>query len=125
METLGRVFARHEDFNVRQVTWHVDDDNPGWSAVRAEAIEAALRKGRDYAVALGVSLSRVEHVADTGLLGGSDGGHTAARRAHAVALTAGGRGGEEIDTPSLDPVPQQLTAVIEARLRATAAPLPV
>jgi len=36
---------------------------------------------------------------------------------------AGGPGGDEVDTPSLDPVPQELTAVIEARFRAMPAVL--
>jgi hypothetical protein len=34
--------------------------------VRAAAIQAALRKGRDYAAALGGALQSVEHVADAG-----------------------------------------------------------
>ena len=125
LQTIGVVLARHDDLNVRQVTWLVDDDNPGWAAVRAEAIQAALRKGRDYAVALGSSLSSVEHVADTGLLGGSDGGgRYFAVAARAAPMSAGGRGGEDIDAPSLDPVPQELAAVIEARFRATPVALP-
>jgi uncharacterized protein YggE len=119
LEALGAVFARQDDFNILQVTWNVDDDNPSWSAVRADAIQAALHKGQDYASALGVSLSHVEHVADTGLLDGSSDGHRVARHKSAALTSGGGYGGEEIDTPSLDPVPQELTAVIEARFRAT------
>lgn len=50
--------------------WSVDDDNPDWALVRADAISAALFKGQDYASALGGSVVAVEHVADAGLLGG-------------------------------------------------------
>ncbi len=124
LDAVGAVFAGQEDFNVHQVTWNVDDDNPGWSAVRADAIRAALHKGRDYAAALGVSLSHVEHVADTGLLGGSGDGHRANRFSAAGLQAGGGHGGGDVDTPSLDQVPQELAAVIEARFRATPASRP-
>jgi uncharacterized protein YggE len=124
LDRLGRVFGHHEGFNVHQVTWQVDDDNPGWSTVRNEAIQAALRKGRDYAAALDVSLVRVEHVADTGLLGGTGASPRAPRRLSAAAAAGGGRGGDDEDTPALDPVPQELSAVIEARFRTTPAALP-
>jgi uncharacterized protein YggE len=120
LDALGAAFARHEGFDVGQVRWDVDDDNPGWSAVRGDAIQAALRKGRDYATALGVSLSRVEHVADTGLLGGSGDGPQPRHVAQAAFAFAG----QSVDTPSLDPVPQELTAVIEARFQASPAALP-
>ena len=70
LDPLGAVLAAHETVSVHQVSWDVDWDNPGWQEVRAAAIHAAIRKGRDYAAALGGSLRSVEHVADAGLLGG-------------------------------------------------------
>jgi uncharacterized protein YggE len=121
LDPLAALLARHEEVEIHQVTWEVDEDNPGWRSVRSDAIQAALRKGRDYADALGVSLSRVEQVADTGLLAGTAAGAGESRRSRAMSGFADGAGG---DTPSLDPVPQQLTAVIEARLVATPATLP-
>lgn len=36
-----------------------------WVRVRADAIAAALHRGRDHAAALGVDLQAVEHAADT------------------------------------------------------------
>jgi uncharacterized protein YggE len=120
LDALGATFARHDDFDVSQVTWDVDDDNPTWPVVRSDAIQAALRKGRDYAFALGVSLTRVQHVADTGLLGGTGDGPQVRRRSRAAMISTSG-GGREVDTPSLDPVPQELTAVIEARFETTPA----
>ena len=99
-----------------------------WSAFSAttyaerehDPIRAALRKGRDYAAALGVSLSRVQHVADTGLLGES-GDSPEVRRVSRAAFASAG---QDTDTPSLDPVPRELAAVIEARFQATTAALP-
>ena len=84
--------------------------------MRADAIQAAIAKGRDYAAALGGTLRSVEHIADAGLLGG-DASQFAFTGSRAVARAAS-RGGEEPDAPSLDPVPQELAAVIEARFTA-------
>jgi uncharacterized protein len=114
LDRLGAALTAHEAVSVRQVSWDVDWDNPGWQEVRAAAIHAAIRKGRDYAAALGGSLRSVEHIADAGLLGGDN------AQPRLIARSAGGfasgAGGGESDPPSLDPVPQELTAVIEARL---------
>jgi uncharacterized protein len=119
LDALGAALATHEALNVREVSWHVDWDNPAWPEVRAAAIQAAIRKGHDYAAALGGSLQNVEHIADPGLLGGSgDGRGGFAFTSRAMAAAAGGGGGES-DAPSLDPVPQELAATIEARFTAT------
>jgi len=122
LDALGAALATHENLHVHAVSWEVDWDNPAWPQVRAAAIRAAVRKGRDYAAALGGSLHRVEHIADVGLLGGGEPAHFRAASARSPLLA--GRGGEESDAPSLDPVPQELTAVIEARFVATGVSLP-
>jgi hypothetical protein len=58
------------------------------------------------------------------LLGGSGDGAIAFRSTSArMALPAGGDSGEP-DAPSLDPVPQELSATIEARFTATGVSLP-
>jgi uncharacterized protein len=121
LDTLGTAFAGHENFHVSSVRWDVDDDNPAWPSVRAAAVQAALRKGRDYAAALGGSLWGVEHIADTGLLAGSGEGVRAPRWAAAAtfASASAGGGNDAFDAPSLDPVPQDVTAVVEARFTAT------
>jgi uncharacterized protein YggE len=111
------VLAAGEAVAVLGVSWHVDWDNPAWPLVRADAVQAAIGKGRDYAAALGGTLRSVEHIADAGLLGGggsSQFGFTGSR----VLARAASRGAAEPDAPSLDPVPQELAAVIEARLTA-------
>jgi uncharacterized protein YggE len=116
LEAVSDVLARHEDLQLHDALWGVDDDNPAWPGLRAEAIQAALRKGADYAAALGGTLVRVEHVADAGLLSG--GAMDFSRgRASWVEQSGGGRGPG--DAPSLTPVPQQLIAVIDARVLAT------
>lgn len=117
LDTLGAILAAHEAVSVHQVSWDADWDNPAWPGVRAAAIQAAIAKGRDYAAALGGSLRDVQHIADAGLLGG-DGAPHLFTSSSAMGRRAPSRAGGEPDTPSLDPVPQELTAVIEARLTA-------
>jgi uncharacterized protein YggE len=124
LDALGTALATHESFNVRDAGWHVDWDNPAWPQVRAAAIQAAIRKGHDYAAALGGSLHTVEHIADAGLLGGSGDGSGFRFTSGARAARALSGGGGESDAPSLDPVPQELAATIEARFTATGVALP-
>lgn len=115
LDRLASVLAQLEQLRMYGVSWHVDADNPAWPQVRAAAIHAAIGKGSDYAAALGGSLSSIEHIADTGLLGGDNsGGGLRTIRAYATAASAPGP-----DAPSLDPEPQELLASIEARFVAT------
>lgn len=114
LQPVGAALARHDRIHVHQVSWHVDDDNPAWPRVRADAIKAALQRARDYAAALGGSVASVEQIADSGLLAA---GGEPAMAMRAVASFAREAGGDA--TPQLDPVPQQLTAVIEARVIAS------
>ncbi len=120
LDRLGQVLAAQEILDMHSTSWEVDADNPAWALVRTEAIHAAIAKGRDYATALGAVLDRVEHVADVGLLGGDGGGSgmAFARTGGQVARSRKTSGGQA-DTPSLDPVPQELTATINARFVAT------
>jgi uncharacterized protein len=121
LDDLGGVLAAHPGLNVHGVTWHVDWDNPAWPQVRAAAIGAAIRKARDYAAALGATVRQVEHIADTGLLGGDTAPYQPVR---AVAARAYSGGGDQPETPALTPVPQELIATIEARFRTTDVSLP-
>ena len=104
---------------MHQVAWGVDPENQTWPQVRAAAIRAAIDKGRDYAAALDSSLNRVEHIADVGLLGGEGAGPTRFASARSFADSAGGMPRH----PPLDPVPQELIAIIDARFVAHVAEL--
>jgi uncharacterized protein len=115
LDALGEAFAVDEAVTVHEVSWHVDWDNPAWRGVRAAAIQAAIGKGRDYAAALGGSLRGVEHIADAGLLGGDKAQFSFTSGARAARAASGGG---ERDAPSLDPVPQELVAIVEARFTA-------
>ena len=120
LDGLSGVLAAQPGLNVHGVTWHVDWDNPTWPQVRAAAIRAAIGKAQDYAAALGATVHHVEHIADAGLLGGDTASHHMVR---GVAFRASG-GGDQSGTPALIPVPQELTATIEARFRTTDVSLP-
>ena len=116
LDELGGVLTDREALTVHEVSWHVDWDNPAWPGVRAAAVRAAIARGRDYAAALGGSLRGVEHIADAGLLGG--GNTQPGFTGHRAMARAANRGGEEADSPSLDPVPQELAVIVEARFTA-------
>lgn len=120
---LATAVASVDRLDLGHVSWHVDSDNAAWREVRADAIAAAIDKGRDYAAALGGAVTRVEHVADPGLLSSGDEPSTArtVSLAFAAASSEASAGGS--DTPALDPVPQEIHAVVEARLVAEIAPL--
>jgi uncharacterized protein len=117
LDEVNQVLAEAAQLNISSASWHVDADNPAWGAVRADAIAAAIDKGRDYAAALHGVLVKVEHVADVGLLGGDHaGGSRSVNLGYAAAASAGMDGGA--GTPSLDPVPQEIRAIVEARFSA-------
>jgi uncharacterized protein YggE len=108
IDGVGGALAMHDGFNIRHVHWDADLDNPSWPEVRAAAVRAAIAKGRDYAAALGGALIRIEHIADVGLLGGE-------ATVRAMGLPVGAMAAGSPDVPSLDPVPQELVAIIDAR----------
>jgi uncharacterized protein len=110
--TIGDQLATREPFRLHQVSWQVDWDNPAWARLRSDAIRAAVAKARDYAGTLGGELSGIDHIADSGMLSARDGELPRAMR----MSSASGRG--EGDWPDLDPPPQELRVMIEARFTA-------
>lgn len=123
LKELSSALAHHEAFHLHYVSWEVDEENPGWSAVRRDAIHAAVRRAHDYAGALGTSLVAVEQVADTGLLEDRPRSDMVAGSAP-MALASRAAGPEDGgEAPSLDPVPQEVWAMVEARFRTSPATL--
>ena len=114
---VSGVVTGRDVIDVESVSWSVDDDNRQWALVRADAIGAALRKGRDYAAALGGVVTSIDHVADAGLLG-IDNLNRRGRVSANFSMTSMESDGGRADL-SLDPVPQILSATIEARFTAT------
>jgi uncharacterized protein len=124
LDALSAVLAAHQDLNVQSVTWHVDWDNPAWPQVRAAAIRTAIGKARDYAAALGGTVQQVEHVADAGLLGGDAAGYDMRKTPQTARAMSMNPGTGEPGTPALNPVPLELIATIDARVRSTGVSLP-
>ncbi|HEY7008214.1 MAG TPA: SIMPL domain-containing protein [Jatrophihabitantaceae bacterium] len=116
LDAVGNALAGHEHVHLRYVAWTVDYDNPAWEQVRAEAVTAAVAKARHYAGALGGSLVRIDRLADVGLLGSG-------RPERVMAAAASPDMGDDEDGPSLDAVPQELHAGIEASFTAAVPPL--
>lgn len=119
LDELEQITVEVSDLRIGYAHWAVDSDNPAWPEVRAEAIREAFRKGSHYAAALGASLVAVDHIADAGLLGTDEGARL--RGTGGFPMTAGGG----VPLSTLDPVPQQLVARIEARFGMTPVPLPL
>ncbi len=124
LDALSAVLAARQDLHVHSVTWHVDWDNPAWAQVRAAAIRTAIGKARDYAAALGATVQEVEHVADAGLLGGDAAGYDLRKVPQVARAASGSANAGEPGTPALNPVPLELVATIDARVRSTGASLP-
>ena len=112
VDRLTAALATHAAFDVTYVSWGVDPDNPSWPEVRAAAVQAAIDKGHHYAAAFGGSLNPEEQIADAGLL--DSGGGTYARDMNMSRRARASSAGMP-ETPSLDPVPQELIAVVDAR----------
>jgi hypothetical protein len=53
LDALAAVLVAGEAITVQGDSWPVDWDNPAWPLARADAVQAAIRKARDYAAALG------------------------------------------------------------------------
>ncbi|HEY8300788.1 MAG TPA: SIMPL domain-containing protein, partial [Jatrophihabitans sp.] len=68
LSQVGDALAGQQSLQLGHVGWVVDDDNPAWPRVRADAIRTALQRARDYAAALGGSVTTVSQIADSGLL---------------------------------------------------------
>jgi uncharacterized protein YggE len=119
---LGQVLASVRGMHIDHISWQVDQENEQWRGVRSDAIDAALAKGRDYAAALGGAVTRVEQIADAGLLSPQSDG-TLGRRSADVAMSLAGTAEGGADLATLDPVPQVIRAVVEARLTAEVEPL--
>lgn len=111
---VSRALSAVPELEIFRVEWLVDPRNAAWPTVRAAAIADAVAKARDYAAALGGSVTALVHVADQGLLGGAE-HHSGIRQARALS----GGGDYDDGGPDLDPAPQEITAVVEARFTAT------
>ncbi|MBE7190595.1 SIMPL domain-containing protein [Jatrophihabitans endophyticus] len=122
LDLLDRVVAALvavERLELERLDWLVDPDNPAWREVRSDAIAAALAKADDYASALGGVVRSVDHIADSGLLAGrGDNEMRVHTQSAAVAVSGVFRRGGSRGLPVVEPVPQTIRAVVEARVRA-------
>lgn len=115
LPALQAVLDDHRHLETYSVGWHVDPDNPVWRLVRTDAIKDAVIRGRDYANALGGELTGIQHLADTGLLAGADRSPGPIRFAARSAGAGRPAASAAPQPPPLDPLPQVVSAVVEAR----------
>jgi uncharacterized protein len=124
MDEFGQALASIRNLHIDGVQWQVDADNEQWRGVRSDAIDAAIAKGRDYAASLGGSVTRVDEVADAGLLSSHQGEAFHRGSSERVGMLSAGAEGPA-DFATLDPVPQVIRGIVEARLIAEVEPLSV
>jgi uncharacterized protein len=108
-----RAFAELTDtvdgIELHGPSWRLDNDNPAYGEVQADAVGEALTRARRYAVTLGGRLGTLIELADTGML---DGGRMV--YAEQASFRAGGPG-EGFETMDFTPVPVQISATVDAR----------
>lgn len=97
--------------------WTLRRDSEVHQRARTEAVGEAVRRAREYATAVGSTLTELLELADTGMAGGVP--HPQARVMNSVAFA--GAAGAEGEAPALDlaPVRQNVYAEVEARFSAT------
>ena len=121
---LGDLVARLAELEMVDVNgpwWALRRDSPTYREARKQAVREAVTRGRDYAEALGTTLTGVVELADSGLLseavdhgGASFPGQPVAPSA--IRMSAGAPAPQPV-TLDLEPVRQTVRATVEARFR--------
>ena len=115
LDLLARAsdeLAAHERLRIYQVSWDVDADNAAWPRVRADAIGSVAARSRLRRCARRHGDQRRADRRRRAA-GGAESRYVMER----AATHVGAAGGES--SPQLDPVPQRLSAVIDARVIAS------
>lgn len=119
---LGEMVTKLADADGRSVDgpyWSLRRDSTVYQQARTEAVSEALRRGHEYAEAVGSKLVELLELADTGL----SGGNAPAPQGRAMyAMAAAAPGSASYDGPpalDLEPVRQSVYAAVEARFSAT------
>ncbi|MEV5970774.1 SIMPL domain-containing protein [Streptomyces sp. NPDC051921] len=114
---LGELVTRLADLEWTRVDgpwWALRPDSPQHAEARRQAVRDAVRRAREYAEALGTSLTALLELSDTGLTPGMPGPAAGMRMAFAAEAT---------ETPApLDLEPQRQTVTAEVAARFTMAP---
>ncbi|WP_377270592.1 SIMPL domain-containing protein [Peterkaempfera sp. SMS 1(5)a] len=96
--------------------WGLRSDSPVHREAREQAVRASLERARQYAAALGATLTGLVELADQGLgSGGHEGFGYGAPAPGAVRSAAAPGGSRPLPQLELEPVKQQVRATVEAR----------
>jgi uncharacterized protein YggE len=118
-ELLGRVVA-DAAFRVDGPYWSLQPDSPVILRARTDAVHDAVRRAREYAKALGGTITEVREVSDIGL--GGAGAFPMATPA--AGMMHGTRSMESVEF-DVTPVSQTVHGLVEARFTMTGADLSV
>ncbi|MBW8804110.1 MAG: SIMPL domain-containing protein [Catenulisporales bacterium] len=117
---LGEMVTEIADGEGRAIDgpyWTLRRDSEVHQRARTEAVGEAVRRAREYAAAVGSTLTQLLELADTGMSGGAP--HPGARVMDAVAFAGSGAADEGVPALDLEPVRQNVYAEVEARFSAT------
>jgi len=119
---LGEMVTKVADLvrsSVNGPYWSLRPDSEAYRRARGEAVDEAVRRAREYAAALGSTLTAVLELADTGM--SHHGLMPMAPQARVMTAVAGPGGAPDSGPAPLDlePVRQSVYAAVEARFSAT------
>lgn len=121
---LGDLLVQLSSIELASVVgpwWSLRPDSTAHREVRVAAVHDAVRRAREYAEALGATLTELVELADASLL--SEGPSPVPPPMPAVAQAFRGAPAPETFSFDVTPTPQHLRATVEARFRATPPPL--
>jgi uncharacterized protein YggE len=118
-ELLGRV-AADAAFRVDGPYWSLRPDSPVILRARTDAVHDAVRRAREYAKALGGTISELREISDIGLGGAG----AFAMPSPAAGMVHGVRSMESVEF-DVTPVSQTVHGLVEARFTMTGAVLSV
>lgn len=117
---LGEMVTDLADAEGRAVDgpyWSLRRDSPVYREARGQAVGEAVRRAREYAEALGSSLTALLELADTGLSTGSA-PVPQYRAMYGMVSRSPGSAGEGAPALDLEPTRQTVNAAVEARFSA-------
>jgi uncharacterized protein YggE len=117
LEELIGALMHQELVSVRGPDWRLRPSSPAFRQARLDAVQDAIRRARDYAEAVGGTVTELLELADVGLMAGGGTPHATAARAASLFR---GAGPDEQVPISLTPEPQIVRGLVDARFAMTA-----
>ena len=123
-DRIGEVVGKLADHDLTEINgpwWSLRPDSQVFHHARIEAVNDSVRRARDYASALGSSVTDLVELADAGLLaGGPDSPNPMMASSARRAMSSGRSPSPDEITFDITPGKQAVRVTVEARFRITA-----